>query len=90
MDFGRTVSSASGQEMTPRKTDLREVFNALQHMRDTGCQWRAIPPCFPPAVTIQYYFHLWRDSGVFTRMMDRLRALKPLPVEIPQTSVSQP
>ena len=58
-----------------RKTDLREVFNALQCMRDTGCQWRTNPLCFPLAATVQHYFHLWRDSGVFARMMDGFRVL---------------
>ena len=37
----------------PRKTDLREVVNAIQYMLATGCQWRAIPPCFPPVTTVQ-------------------------------------
>ena len=59
----------------PRKTDLREVFNAIQYVRDTGCQWRALPLCFPPVTTVQYYFYLWRREGVFARMMDRFRAL---------------
>ena len=59
----------------PRKTDLREVFNATQRMRDAGCRWRAILPCFPPAATVQQYFHLRRDGGVFARMMDGLRVL---------------
>ena len=28
----------------PVKTDLREVFNAIQYILGTGCQWRALPP----------------------------------------------
>ncbi len=28
----------------PRSTCLREVWNAIQYMLGTGCQWRAIPP----------------------------------------------
>ena len=59
----------------PRKTDLREVFNAIQYVRDTGCQWRAIPPCFPPVTTVQYYFYLWSREKVFARMMDGFRVL---------------
>ena len=59
----------------PRKTDLREVSDAIQYVRDTGCQWRAIPHCFPPAATVQYYFYLWCREGVFARMMDKFRAL---------------
>ncbi len=59
----------------PRSTDLREVFNAIQYMLATGCQWRAIPKCFPPFTTVQDYFYPWRDSGVLERMMDALRDL---------------
>jgi len=49
-------------------TDLREAFNAVQYMLATGCQWRAIPKCFPPSATVQNHFHAWRDSGVPGRM----------------------
>ena len=57
----------------PRSTELREVFNAIQYMLGTGCQWRAIPPCFPPFTTVQYYFYLWSRSGVLACMLDVLR-----------------
>ena len=56
-------------------TDLREVSDAIQHTLATGCQWRAIPHCFPPAATVQYYFYAWSRNGVIARMMDKLRAL---------------
>ena len=59
----------------PRKTDLREVSDAIQHVLATGCQWRALPPCFPAAATVQQYFHLWSREGIFARMMDKFRAL---------------
>ena len=32
----------------PRQTDLREVFNAVEYVLATGCQWRALPRDFPP------------------------------------------
>ena len=57
----------------PGKFDLREVFNAIQYMRDTGCRWQALPPCFPPSATVQQYFHLWRRDGIFIRMNDKRR-----------------
>ena len=56
-----------------RTTDLCEVFNAIQYMLGTGCQWRAIPKCFPPFTTVQNYYYSWRNSGVFEQMMDVLR-----------------
>ncbi len=58
----------------PRKTDLREVSDAIQHVRDTGCQWRALPHCFPPAATVQQYFYAWSRNGIFARM-SRFRRL---------------
>ena len=56
-----------------RRTDLREVFNAIQFMLGTGCQWRAIPFCFPPFTTVQNYFYAWRDDGTLERLLDALR-----------------
>ncbi len=56
-----------------RKTDVREVFDAIQYMLGTGCQWRAIPKCFPPFTTVQNYYYAWRDNGVFEAMLDVLR-----------------
>lgn len=32
----------------PRKTDLRDVFNAIQFMLPSGCQWRLVPERYPP------------------------------------------
>ena len=58
-----------------RRTDLREVFNAIQFMLGTGCQWRAIPVCFPPFTTVQNDFYGWRDDGTLARMLDALRGL---------------
>lgn len=57
-----------------RSTDLREVFNAIQFILGTGCQWRAIPGCFPPFTTVQNYFYRWRDDGTLERLLDTLRA----------------
>ena len=59
----------------PRETDLREVFNAIQYVLATGCQWRALPRDFPPYSTGVNYFYRWQASGVFDRMMDALRNL---------------
>ena len=59
----------------PRILDMREVFNGIQFMLRTGCQWRAIPKCFPPFASIQNHFHAWCRTGVLERMLDALRAL---------------
>ena len=57
----------------PRTTDLRAVFDAIQSILGTGCQWRAIPKCFPPFTTVQNYFYTWRDDGTLVRIMEALR-----------------
>ena len=59
----------------PRETDLREVFNAIQYVLATGCQWRALPRDFPPHSTVINYFYRWQGDGVFDCMMDALREL---------------
>lgn len=37
----------------PRKTDLREVMNAILYIGSTGCQWAMLPKDFPPYSTVQ-------------------------------------
>ena len=56
-----------------RSTDLRRVFDAIQYMLASGCQWRLIPPCYPPFSTVQNYFYAWSRGGVLERMLDALR-----------------
>lgn len=57
----------------PRQVDLREVVNALLYQLMTGCQWRALPPCFPAASTVRYYFYRWRDQGLYGELVAALR-----------------
>ena len=64
-----------GRMGRPRATDPRRVFDAVQYMPRTGCQWRMIPACYPPFTTVQHHFHAWRDSGVFGNMPDALRGM---------------
>ncbi len=49
-----------GKMGRPRKTDLRSVFDAIQYILSTGCQWRALPGEYPPFSTVQNYFYGWR------------------------------
>ncbi len=62
-----------GRMGRPRSTDLRRVFDAIQYMLASGCQWRLIPPCYPPFSTVQNYFYAWSRGGVLERMLDALR-----------------
>jgi len=49
----------------PRRTDLREVVNAILYMARTGCQWRQLPKGFPARSTVQRYFYAWREIGLW-------------------------
>jgi putative transposase len=57
----------------PRKTDPREVINAIFYITRTGCQWRYLPKDFPPKSTVWRYFDQWRHDGTLDRIHDRLR-----------------
>lgn len=56
----------------PRKTDLREVVNALLNMVSTGCQWRMLPKDFLPFSTVQKYVYRWRDLRLLEKISHHL------------------
>src|SRR5262249_52252997 len=57
----------------PRKTDLRDVVDAIFYLLRTGCQWRYLPKDFPPKSTVWRYFDQWRHDGTFDAIHDLLR-----------------
>src|SRR5450631_1018530 len=74
----------------PRKTNLRDVVDAIFYILRTGCQWRYLPKDFPPKSTVWKYFDQWRHNGTLETIHDLLRrkvraAAKPYS---PRTSAS--
>src|SRR5881227_2604367 len=63
-------ASAGGR---PRKTDMRDVVDAILYVLRTGCQWRYLPVDFPPKSTVWRYFDRWRHDGTLDSIHDRLR-----------------
>jgi putative transposase len=57
----------------PRKTDLRDVVDAIFYVLRTGCQWRYLPKDFPPKSTVWRYFDEWRHNGTLDTIHDLLR-----------------
>jgi putative transposase len=57
----------------PRKTDLREVVNALFYHTREGGSWRALPHDFPPWKTVYNYFQWWTQDGTWQNILDALR-----------------
>ena len=49
----------------PRSTAMRDVLDAILYIASAGCAWRMLPNDFPPVSTVRYYFHGWRNDGIF-------------------------
>lgn len=56
----------------PRTTSMRVIWDAIQYMAATGCQWRMLPRDFPPVSTVQYHFYQLRDSGALDLINEAL------------------
>ena len=56
----------------PRKTDTREVINAIFYLLRTGCAWRLLPHDFPPWGTVYTYFRQWKTDGTWKTIHDTL------------------
>ncbi|CAM1656352.1 Transposase IS4-like domain [Bartonella choladocola] len=56
----------------PWTHQAREIWNAVQYIAATGCQWRALPKDFPPYSTVQHHFYNWRDSGLLSLINEAL------------------
>ncbi|WP_297322885.1 IS5 family transposase [uncultured Bartonella sp.] len=48
----------------PRKHGDRSIWNAIQYIASTGCQWDQLPKDFAPFTTVQYHFYRLRNSGL--------------------------
>jgi putative transposase len=45
----------------------RKIVEALLYLLRGGLPWRMLPPeLFPPMTTVQHYFYLWRDMGLWS------------------------
>ena len=58
----------------PRKTDPREVVNAIIYALQSGRSWRMLPHDLPPWQTVYTYFRTWKSDGTLKRIHDALRA----------------
>lgn len=58
----------------PRTSDMREVWNAIQYVLTTGCQWAALPHDLPPRGTAHHYFRTWAKAGTLDSIHEQLRA----------------
>ncbi len=52
-----------------------QVLNAILHVAENGCKWRALPECFGPWHTIYMRMNRWSKNGVLARVLARLQEL---------------
>lgn len=52
-----------------RKYCLREICNGILWITRTGCQWRNLPPNYPPWKIVYYYFQKWGKDEIWTQML---------------------
>jgi transposase len=67
--------SGDGRMGRPAVHDKRDVVNAIFYVAATGCQWRALPACYPHWNTVHRYHLRWSRDGTWERICDRLRSL---------------
>ena len=51
------------------------LWNAIEYMATTGCQWAQLPKEFPPLTTVQYHCYRMRDSGLLDLINEMLVAV---------------
>ena len=56
-----------------RKHNLRTIWNAIQYLVKTGCQWRMLPLNFAKWQLVYYYYKKWSDLEQFDLLLAKLR-----------------
>ena len=69
------TASGGGRMGRPVVHDKRDVVNAIFYVTATGCQWRALPSCYPHWNTVHRYHLRWSRNGRWEQICDRLRSM---------------
>ena len=56
-----------------RKHDLRTIWNAVNYLLKTSCQWRMLPRDFPKWQLVYYYFSKWVNMEIFDLILEKIR-----------------
>lgn len=67
--------SGPGMIGRPTKWDKRDIVNAILYVDATGCQWRALPACYPHWNTVHRYHVKWSENGTWELVCGRLREM---------------
>lgn len=63
-----------GKMGRPVKVERRRVVDAIFFVAATGCQWRALPECYPNWNTVHRYHLRWSRDGTWEAIAQRLAA----------------
>lgn len=58
----------------PRSLEMRAIVNAILYLVVGGIQWRMMPKEYPKWQSVYHYFREWRQTGLWKRIHDTLRA----------------
>ena len=65
--------SGGGRMGRPVSNDRRAIVDAIFFVTSTGCQWRALPSCYPKWSTVHHYHVTWSRDGTWERVAGVLR-----------------
>lgn len=79
MNYATNVSNSQWQIIEKffdserkRVYELRDIWNAIQYLVKTGCQWRMLPKDFAPWPVVYYYYRRWKYSGIIEAILDEM------------------
>ena len=61
-----------GRMGRPVTVERRDIVNAIFYVVATGCQWRALPECYPNWNTVHRYHLTWSRDGTWEKIAGRL------------------
>jgi transposase len=67
--------SGGGRMGRPVTVRRRDIVNAIFYVAATGCQWRALPACYPNWNTVHRNHLAWSRDGTWEKICDQLRTL---------------
>lgn len=70
------VPGAGGRK---RRAGMRDVVNAIRYLPATQCGWRKLPARFPNRSTVRHYYDVWREAGIWDRIVATLHPTSPSP-----------
>ena len=68
------IKSSLNIDERKRKHELREIWNAINYLVKTGCQWRMLPIGFPKWQLVYYYYSKWASLEWFDLLLEKLRS----------------